>query len=165
MMTEMRQIDVAASPEVTFETIQRLGGETGWLFADGLWRLRGRLDRLLGGPGFRRGRPHPTELRVGDPVDFWRVEAIDPGRSLCLRAEMKLPGDTWITFEVHPLGRRACRVIQRTTYVPRGLRGRLYWYATLLPHRWVFDGLMRALKARAEAAERAADRADGPDQP
>lgn len=151
MITETRQIEVNAPAAVAFGVIQRLGGETGWLFADGLWRLRGWLDRLVGGPGFRQGRPHPTILEAGDPVDFWRVEAIEPSRRLCLRAEMKLPGTTRITFEVIPRDDRSCRIVQRTAYAPYGWWGRIYWYLSLLPHRWVFDGLLRALKGRAEA--------------
>jgi len=148
---ETRQVSVQAPPETAFNTVQRLGGDTGWLFADWLWRLRGWWDQLTGGVGFRKGRRHPTDLRVGDAVDFWRVETIDPPRLLRLRAEMNLPGRAWLQFEITPADDDCCTVAQSVFFEPKGLWGTLYWNVVALPHRWVFAGLLQALQARIEA--------------
>ncbi|MGD8625949.1 MAG: DUF2867 domain-containing protein, partial [Anaerolineae bacterium] len=104
LQIERRQQVVDATPEEVFCAFSGLGGERGWLYADWLWRLRGVADRLVGGPGFRRGRRHRDEVRVGDALDFWRVEAVEPGRLMRLRAEMKLPGEAWLQFEARPVG-------------------------------------------------------------
>jgi len=101
---DSRTIRVTAPPPVAFEPIARLGGTTGWYAADTLWRLRGFLDLLVGGVGLRRGRRDPGHLIVGDPLDFWRVEAIEPGRLLLLAAEMRLPGRAWLVFEIESDG-------------------------------------------------------------
>ena len=97
----------------------------------------------------RRGRRHPKDLRVGDPLDFWRVESFEPGRILRLRAEMKLPGRAWLQFEVRPEGRRT-HLEQTAFFEPHGLSGNLYWYSLLQLHRFIFPGLIRAIQARAE---------------
>lgn len=99
-MVDRQQALTAVEPALAFAPIQRIGGVRGWYFATWLWSLRGALDQLLGGVGMRRGRRRPVELRPGDPLDFWRVEAIEPGRLLSLRAEMKVPGRAWLQFEV-----------------------------------------------------------------
>jgi hypothetical protein len=149
---ETRQVSVDAPPEAAFDMITRLGGDTGWLFADGLWRLRGWWDQVTGGVGFRKGRRHPTDLRVGDAVDFWRVEQIDPPRLLRLRAEMDLPGRAWLQLEVRPAeGEDGCTVVQSVYFEPKGLWGTVYWTLVAWPHRWVFAGMLRALKTRIES--------------
>ena len=130
--------------------ICRLGGEEGWPAGNLLWQLRGFLDRLAGGVGMRRGRRHPRELRIGDPLDFWRVETLEPGHLLRLRAEMKLPGEAWLQFEVQP-DPVGARVEQTAFFEPRGLLGHVYWVAALPFHRFLFPGLLRAIKERAEA--------------
>ena len=112
----------------------------------------GIMDRLVGGVGMRRGRRHPRELRVGDPLDFWRVEALESPHLLRLRAEMKLPGRAWLQFEVLP-DPGGCRVEQTAFFEPRGILGYLYWYLVLPTHRFVFPGLIGALKQRAEAGD------------
>ena len=99
---DSRHVFVERPPAVAFKPIERIGGATGWYYGDWLWRLRGLLDLLAGGAGMRRGRRDPVSLYPGDAVDFWRVEAIEPGRLLRLRAEMKLPGRAWLQFEVSP---------------------------------------------------------------
>ncbi len=96
MILEHRQRPVAAASSDVFRIFTGLGGDRGWLYANWLWRLRGMLDRLVGGTGLRRGRRHPEVIRVGDAIDFWRVERVEPNRLLRLRAEMKLPGDAWL---------------------------------------------------------------------
>lgn len=144
----------APAPEV-FAVVSGIGGERGWLVADWLWHLRGFVDRLLGGIGMRRGRRHPDELRAGDAVDFWRVEALEPDHLVRLRAEMKLPGEAWLEWRIEPdaSGGRT-RLHQRARFHPRGLAGRAYWYALLPFHRLIFGPLARRIGQLAE--ERAA---------
>ena len=150
MIVEQRRRTVNASPEAVFEVVASLGGDRGWLYADVLWRLRGTLDRLVGGVGFRRGRRDPHELRVGDAVDFWRVEAIEPNALLRLRAEMKVPGLAWLEFRIAPDEETDKTILQQTAYfAPRGLAGLLYWYALYPIHRRIFSKLCERV---AEAA-------------
>jgi len=152
MMLDRKRRVVAAPPERLFEEICRLGGDAGWPAGNWLWQLRGLMDRLTGGVGMRRGRRHPRELRVGDPVDFWRVEALEPPTLLRLRAEMRLPGSAWLQFEVQP-DPQGSRVEQTAFFEPHGLLGALYWYAVLPFHRFVFPGMVNSIKARAEGRE------------
>jgi uncharacterized protein YbjT (DUF2867 family) len=149
-LVDTRQVRVAAPPAAAFEPIRRIGGDTGWYAWNGLWRLRGFLDLLAGGVGMRRGRRHPTELRVGDPLDFWRVEVLEPGRRLRLVAEMKLPGRAWLEFEVTGEGASAT-VRQTAIFDPVGFPGRAYWYALYPLHRLVFSGMLRGIVRAAEA--------------
>lgn len=150
MLLDRRRRRVKATPARVFETICALGGEEGWPAGNALWQLRGFMDRLAGGVGMRRGRRHPRELRVGDPLDFWRVEALEAPHLLRLRAEMKLPGQAWLQFEVLPDAEGA-RVEQTAFFEPRGVLGYAYWYAVLPLHRFVFPGLVDALRAKAES--------------
>ena len=156
MLLDRRRRRVKADPGRVFEVICALGGEVGWPAGNALWQIRGFLDRLVGGVGMRRGRRHPRDLRVGDPLDFWRVEALEPRHLLRLRAEMKLPGRAWLQFEVLPDAEGA-RVEQTAFFEPRGVLGYLYWYSVLPFHRFVFPGLVGAVKERAEAGEGAQD--------
>ena len=94
MIVERRRVETAATPQLVFAVFSGIGGQRGWFYADWAWRLRGLLDRLIGGVGMRRGRRSPDSLRAGDALDFWRVESVEPGRLIRLRAEMKLPGFT-----------------------------------------------------------------------
>jgi uncharacterized protein YbjT (DUF2867 family) len=154
IIRETRQQTVEASPATTFRVIKELGGTHDWPH-EGLWRLRGVIDVLSGGIGFRQGRRSPTDLRVGDTVDFWRVEALDENRRLRLRAEMKMPGRAWLQYDVFPVndeGTRS-RIVQTNFFEPKGLYGTLYWYALYLPHRFIFSDLIDALARRAEAAD------------
>ena len=149
LLFERHRRRVKASPERVFEVICALGGEEGWPAGNILWQTRGVMDRMVGGVGMRRGRRNPKELRVGDPLDFWRVEALEPPHLLRLRAEMKLNGKAWLQFEVQadPAG---SRVAQTAFFEPRGLLGYLYWYLVFPFHRFVFPGMIRAIKERAE---------------
>jgi len=150
LLLERHQRHVKAPPRAVFQACCALGGESGWPAGNWIWQLRGLLDRIAGGVGMRRGRRHPRELRIGDPVDFWRVEALEEDSLLRLRAEMKLPGHAWLQFKVSPEG-SGSRLEQTAFFEPHGLLGLLYWYAVLPLHRFVFPGLARALKARTEA--------------
>ena len=160
VLQDTRVREVHATPEVVHRTTLGVGGQHGWYSGDWLWDLRGFLDKLAGGPGMRRGRRDPDRLRVGDAVDFWRVETIEPDALLRLRAEMRLPGVAAIEWQVEPLPEDAdgprCRLTQRATFVPRGLWGRAYWYGVAPFHVFVFPGLIDGLTRDAEANQRAA---------
>jgi uncharacterized protein YbjT (DUF2867 family) len=149
MIIERRQEIVEASPRSIYETICSLGGERGWLYMDWAWRLRGVIDRLVGGAGLRRGRRHPTEVRVGDALDFWRVEAVEQNHMLRLRAEMKVPGRAWLQFEVDQLDADRSFLAQSAYFAPRGLFGFLYWYVLYPLHALIFSGMIRALSIEA----------------
>lgn len=151
---EVRTRTVAASPELAFDTIARLGGDTGWLYGTVLWRLRGWLDQLLGGTGYRQGRRHERDLRVGDAVDFWRVEALDAGRLLRLRAEMQLPGRAWLQFEVDATDNPArAQITQTVFFEPKGLFGTLYWNLVRPFHDLLFKGMLNQLVDWIEARD------------
>ena len=150
MLLEQRQIRIQASEEEVFRIITRLGGEYGWLFMDWAWRVRGWVDRLLGGAGLRRGRRDPDHLRVGDAVDFWRVEEIETPHRLRLRAEMVFPGKAWLQFESGSTPEGDVLLLQTAIFAPRGLAGFLYWYSLYPPHGIIFSGLIRQIKKRAE---------------
>jgi uncharacterized protein YbjT (DUF2867 family) len=137
------RIVLEASAEEVWQTVQRIGGRNGWYFAQPLWRLRGMMDRAVGGPGLRRGRRHPVDLRVGDGLDFWRVVAVEPPRRLLLLAEMKAPGDALLEFTLQPEGPRRVAVDMVARFLPRGLAGIAYWYALLPAHQWLFEGMLR----------------------
>jgi uncharacterized protein YbjT (DUF2867 family) len=149
-LLDVRTVHVPGSPADAFRPIQRIGGTTGWYFGNWLWTLRGWLDLLVGGVGLRRGRLDPEALRVGDVVDWWRVEAIEPGTRLRLFAEMKLPGRAWLEFVVEPEGAGA-RITQTASFDPIGLTGLLYWYGVWPLHELVFRGMVRGI---ARAARR-----------
>jgi uncharacterized protein YbjT (DUF2867 family) len=153
MIRERRHLDIDASPADAYRVFARLGGKQGWLFFNILWELRGLLDRLIGGVGMRRGRRNPLDVRVGDAVDFWRVEAVEPDRMLRLRAEMKVPGLAWLQFEAHPLETGYTRLVQTAFFVPKGLSGLLYWYVLYAIHGVIFAGMIKRI---AETAEREA---------
>ncbi|RCK76890.1 MAG: putative nucleoside-diphosphate-sugar epimerase [Anaerolineae bacterium] len=146
MILERRQRIVPASPAQTFRTFSRLGGETGWLYLNLLWQIRGAIDRLVGGVGLRRGRRDPETARVGDAIDFWRVEAVEADRRLLLRAEMKLPGKAWLQFEAFPYGEGQTRLVQTAFFAPKGLSGLAYWYLLYPIHSLIFSGLIERLK-------------------
>jgi hypothetical protein len=151
MIFERRSIEVQASADHVFRTFSRLGGEVGWLYFDWAWRLRGTFDRLLGGVGLRRGRRDPEDIRVGDALDFWRVEAVEEGKLLRLRAEMKVPGKAWLQFKVAPQENGTSQLNQTAYFAPKGLFGLLYWYILYPIHGLIFSGLLRRLKGLAES--------------
>lgn len=151
-LVDSRSVHVPQPAAAAFAPIRRIGGRTGWYFANGLWRLRGFLDLLIGGVGLRRGRRDPEHLHVGDTVDFWRVEAIEENRRLLLAAEMRLPGHAWLEFDVASEGGGS--VIRQTAiFDPVGLLGIAYWYLLYPLHRVVFSGMLRGI-ARAALEDR-----------
>jgi uncharacterized protein YbjT (DUF2867 family) len=147
-LVDSRTMTIEVPPEQAFAPIRRIGGHTGWYYANWLWRLRGFLDLLSGGVGLRRGRRHPEQLRVGDSLDFWRVELFDPPRRLRLYAEMNLPGRAWLEFEVTP-DPRGSTIRQTAIFDPLGLWGLAYWYGIYPLHMAVFAGMLRGLAAAA----------------
>jgi uncharacterized protein YbjT (DUF2867 family) len=149
-LRETRTCETRAPAAAVFAAVQRIGGETGWYYADWLWRLRGAVDRMLGGVGMRRGRAHPTALTIGQPVDFWRVADLVPGRLLRLRAEMKLPGVAELEFAVEDKAGGGARLRQRAQFQPNGFWGRLYWYLLLPFHAFIFGGMAQRIVAAAE---------------
>jgi uncharacterized protein YbjT (DUF2867 family) len=146
---ETRTVDVDAPPEVVFDVVTGLGGEQGWPAYGLSWRVRGWFDRLIGGPGLSRGRRDPDELRVGDVVDFWRVEEVQQDRRLRLRAEMRLPGRAWLEFTIEPAG-DGSQLVQRALFAPRGLAGTLYWYGLYPIHGAIFSRMADEVGRMAE---------------
>lgn len=151
LYVDERVVDTDLPIDHVFATVTSIGGKNGYFSSRILWRIRGAMDKAVGGIGLRRGRRHPTELCVGDPIDFWRVEALDPPTLLRLRAEMLLPGNAWLEFHLSPLPSGGTRVLQRARYAPRGLAGRAYWYAVAPFHGFVFPTMIRRLTAHATA--------------
>lgn len=153
-IVDSRSLHIDEPPREAFRVVERIGGQTGWYFADWLWRLRGFLDLLVGGVGLRRGRRHPEHLLPGDTVDCWRVEALEPGRLLRLCAEMRLPGRAWLQFEVEAKGRGSV-LHQTAIFDPLGISGLLYWYGLYPLHAIVFSGMLRGLaRAAGSSGER-----------
>ena len=149
MVREVRNLITTAAPERVFATFVSLGGERGWLVWRWAWALRGLLDRLVGGPGLRRGRRDPHELLAGDALDFWRVEAVEAPRLLRLRAEMKVPGKAWLQWEAVPEN-GGSRLVQTALFAPRGLPGILYWKLLYPVHKLIFSDMAKAVVRAAE---------------
>jgi len=149
MLIDRRQRETRAPQADVFLVFAGLGGTRGWLYGDILWEIRGLLDRLVGGIGLRRGRRSKTDLRIGDALDFWRVEAYRPNELLRLRAEMKLPGKAWLEFEACPNG--AGTALRQTAFFePRGILGYAYWYSVVPFHALIFGNMAKRIVAEAE---------------
>lgn len=156
MEIERRQRVVRASPDAVFRAFTSLGGERGWLSMNWAWQVRGIFDRMVGGVGMRRGRRHPTEVRAGDAVDFWRVERVEVDQLLRLRAEMKVPGRAWLEFTVAPHESGGSLLSQSALFAPKGLMGWMYWYAMIPFHAWIFREMIRQIGRIAEREVRPA---------
>jgi uncharacterized protein YbjT (DUF2867 family) len=145
MILERRQIMIQAPLQQVFDMIKSLGGERGWLFFDWTWKIRGMIDRSLGGVGLRRGRRDPLDLRIGDALDFWRVEMIEQDCCLRLRSEMITPGPAWLQYDLE--NSQNGTILKQTAYfAPRGLAGLLYWYLLYPFHAVIFSGLIRRIR-------------------
>lgn len=153
VFVDSRTTSIEASPDAVFRAVCRVGGGHGWYAADLLWRVRGWMDTILGGPGLRRGRRHPEEVAYGEALDFWRVIGVEHPRHLHLLAEMRLPGQASLEFCIDPQGNsRQCTLHMTARFKPKGLLGLAYWYAVLPLHHFVFNGMLRGMKRAAETA-------------
>lgn len=157
MIIVHRKVVVQASPREVYDEFTTLGGKRGWLFFNWAWQILGTIDRLLGGVGLRRGRRDPVDVRVGDAIDFWRVEQIKPGEMMRLRAEMKVPGKVWLQFEAKSINGAQTLLHQSSFFAPKGLFGILFWYGLYPMNSFVFSGLLRKLKESAEHHGRSPD--------
>jgi uncharacterized protein YbjT (DUF2867 family) len=144
VFVDARQMTLDVEPDKVWQVLIRIGGETGWYYADWLWRLRGLIDKLCGGVGLRRGRRDPDQLVPGDALDFWRVARVETSRRLMLVAEMKFPGEAVLTFELEATD-CGTRVVQKAYYLPRGLSGLVYWWLVFPFHYFVFNGMLRGI--------------------
>ncbi len=154
-LRDVREVLVDAGAEATWKALCRVGGSRGWYSGDWLWKLRGWIDRVVGGPGLRRERRHGEQLAVGEPVDFWRVEDLVACERLVLHAEMRLPGEAWLEWRLE-VAEHGTRLVQTARFRPRGLFGRVYWYGVAPFHGLVFPGLVRGIANDAVALERSA---------
>ncbi|MGD9239859.1 MAG: SDR family oxidoreductase [Desulfobacterales bacterium] len=136
---------IRATADEVWAPIGKIGGQTGWYFGNLLWRLRGILDRAVGGVGLRRGRRHPSEIGVGDALDFWRVATIKAPHRLVLVAEMKTPGEALLDFQITPSGAGQLELQMLSRFLPRGLAGILYWYGLYPFHQWIFFGMLKSI--------------------
>jgi uncharacterized protein YbjT (DUF2867 family) len=134
----------ATAPDV-WQSVSRIGGNTGWYFGDFLWRLRGMIDRVAGGVGLRRGRRHPFAIDVGDALDFWRVLEVEAPRRLLLVAEMKTPGEALLEFQITPIGSGQVELQMLSRFLPKGIFGLVYWYGLYPFHQWIFFGMLKAI--------------------
>ncbi len=148
--SDVRATTTIADPHSVWRAICRVGGARGWYSGRVLWRARGIVDQLVGGPGLRRGRRDPDHLRVGEPLDWWRVTDVQQDRCLSLHAEMRLPGEAWLEWTIEPEA-GGSSVVQTARFRPRGLFGRAYWYGVLPFHSLVFPGLLRGIVHDAES--------------
>ena len=134
-----------ADVEDVWRSIRRIGGKNGWYFGNFLWYLRGLIDRWVGGVGLRRGRRHPTEIGVGDALDFWRVLEVEAPRRLLLVAEMKTPGEALLEFQITPHGDHRVQLQMLSRFLPKGIAGIVYWYVLYPFHQWIFFGMLKAI--------------------
>jgi uncharacterized protein YbjT (DUF2867 family) len=158
VFTDVRTETSTAPPARLWEVVEGIGGENGWYSFPLAWAVRGWIDKAVGGVGLRRGRRNPHRLQLGEALDWWRVEALEPGRLLRLRAEMRVPGSAWLEMTVEPQGTGSV-YSQRAIFVPHGLAGRMYWYSVLPFHGVIFRGMASRIAAAAE------DGRDGGDAP
>ncbi len=152
MIKEVRTVLTEASASSVYRSFTSIGGDKGWLTWSWAWKLRGLLDKLVGGPGLSRGRRHPTELLVGEELDFWRVEDLKKNELMLLRAEMKVPGKAWLKFEAVPENGKT-KLVQTAMFAPKGLLGFLYWYAFYPAHFFIFEQMVRKIARGAEALD------------
>ncbi|OGW14146.1 MAG: hypothetical protein A3K09_01440, partial [Nitrospinae bacterium RIFCSPLOWO2_12_FULL_47_7] len=141
-IVEEHSMDIPVGADKVFQVVMRIGGENGWFYGNTLWRIRGFIDRLLGGVGLQRGRRDPTHLRVGDSLDFWRVEKLERNKELLLRAEMISPGYSWLQFLLTPVSATTTRLTLKAHFIPYPIWGHLYWHSLSIIHTNIFTGML-----------------------
>lgn len=152
LLQDRQTLRFTRDPQQVLQNVWSIGGERGWYKVDWLWRIRGLMDKVVGGVGLRRGRRSPTDLRAGDPLDFWRVLVADRAQGrLLLYAEMKLPGEAWLQFRLLPNDDGSHTLEQLAAFRPRGLAGRLYWYSLVPFHFIIFKGMIENIVHYGEA--------------
>jgi uncharacterized protein YbjT (DUF2867 family) len=156
VLRDERRRETSSSPAEVFAAVSAIGGERGWYRGTWLWRLRGLVDQLFGGPGLRRGRRDLCTMHVGDVVDFWRVERVDDERFIELHAEMRLPGEAWLSWRLDPLDGGGTAITQIASFEPRGLLGRAYWYVVAPFHTLVFPSMLAGIIADAARQDKSA---------
>ncbi len=149
MFVERRSVLLDLPAETVFRAYTGIGGARGWMYMDWAWALRGWMDKAIGGVGLRRGRRHPDEIRIGESLDFWRVELVEKDRTMRLRAEMKVPGKAWLEFISEPQADGKTLFTVCAYFEPFGLPGYVYWYSMWPFHKFIFDGLTKRLASRA----------------
>jgi hypothetical protein len=134
-----------AEPEDIWPAIKSIGGDKGWYYANLLWYIRGRIDKFIGGVGIRRGRRHPMKLEAGETLDFWVVLRVNELHRLHLLAEMIVPGEALLKFDIESINRGQTELIQNAQFLPSGFWGRFYWYSFYPIHKWIFHGMMKSI--------------------
>ena len=156
---DRRMQRTTASVDAMFKTVCRIGGENGWYSPNWLWRLRGVLDRMVGGPGMGGARRDPDHLELDDRVGFWRVVNVEEPKTVHLIAEMKVPGIAALEFDIDPAPSGTGSILTHTAkFEPDGVFGHLYWWAMVPAHGWVFGSMVRNMVAEAERLERGVSR-------
>lgn len=161
MFKEVRTVMTNATPKSVFKSFSSIGGDKGWLAWNWAWKLRGWFDSLIGGPGLSRGRRHPTDVNIGEVLDFWRVEDLKEDSFILLRAEMKVPGKAWLQFEAVEKGNET-QLVQTAMYAPKGFFGFIYWYAMFPAHLFLFSKMARNIVRGAEFYEGEIDSTEMP---
>jgi len=148
-IVEEHSIEIPASSDQVFKLVTQIGGEQGWLTGNILWRVRGWVDRFFGGVGLQRGRRDPANLRVGDSLDFWRVEKLEPNKELLLRAELISPGLSWLQFQLEPGSNQSTKLILKAHFIPKPFWGQVYWSVLSTFHTYIFTGMLEHFKQQA----------------
>ncbi|NGP09175.1 SDR family oxidoreductase [Rhodococcus sp. 14C212] len=154
VFVDERSIDCDTDAGTVWEVVESIGGENGWYSFPLAWTIRGWLDRFAGGVGLSRGRRNPRTLHTGDALDFWRVERLERPTLLRLRAEMRAPGGAWLEWRIEPLDPGRARLHQRAIFFPKGLAGRIYWYALVPFHGIIFKGMLENIAGTAHRTAR-----------
>lgn len=145
LFEDSRELTINSPIEQVWKVVSRVGGNTGWYYGNWLWRIRGTLDKLIGGVGLRRGRRDPNKLMLGDAVDFWRVSVVKKESHLALVAEMKLPGKAILEFHLKSTENRKTILQQHARFFPKGALGILYWYLSMPFHLFLFPGMIKRI--------------------
>jgi len=166
VFTDSRSIEIEGTSADAWRSVSRIGGTTGWYYANWLWSLRGLVDWMAGGIGLRRGRRDPSDIRDGDAIDFWRVKSAECDKRLLLIAEMKLPGQAALEFEISQKDDSTTEIRQTARFLPSGLLGLAYWFGVSPLHEFIFTGMLRGIaKASGRRISQPPKKVSQPDKP